>query len=148
MTNEEYNQKALEALHSAEKNHMEYMIDIEEKFKQGRKLLPVLNSYGEKIRHDIFNAWSSISISYTMNKDDDWSISRILWQLIEDIDEIIELNWTVSNMNTHNLSIKASGYRDSPYISIDITVYFKDAATCQIEYVEETTTIKKAIVKC
>ena len=129
MTKEEYNQKALDAIYDIEKNHMEYMMDIEEKFRQCRELLPVLNKYGEKIKHDIFNAWSSVSIIYTMDKDDDWSILRVLWQLIEDIDEIVELKWTVNNMNTKDLSVKASGYTDNPYFSIEIT-------------------IKKAVVKC
>ena len=148
MTKEEYNQRALEVIYNHEKSHQEYMIDVQRKFEICRNLLPCLERYGKNLTHDIFMPWSSLNICYTMNEYDQWSISRTLWQLVEDVDEIVELKWAVSNMDTHNLSIKASGYRDSPYISIDITVYFKDAATCQIKYVEESIITKKAIVKC
>ena len=148
MTKEEYNQRALEIMYNHEKGHQEYMMDVQRKFEICRDLLPCLEKYGVNLTHDIFKPWSSLRICYTMNEYDQWSISRTLWQLIEDIDEVIECEWKVDNMDTDKLAITAYGTKKNHYFSIEVTIFFKEAATCKIEYIEENVTVKKAVVKC
>ena len=146
MTKTEFNQKVIEATDSLLDCYESAFNEMREKFEVAEKFIHKLEIF--KLTHNIFQPYSYINIIYWMSEEDIYPPSRILWQIVEDIDEEAECFWNNALMDADDLKIYISGYTLVRRVPIQITVYFSKSKTCKVEYIEETVPIRRTKVTC
>ena len=146
MTKTEFKQKVIEAHDNLSDICESAFKEMREKFEVAEKIIHKLEM--PRLTHNIFQPFGGINITYWMDEEDIYPPARILWQIVEEIDEEVESNWSDPTMDNDDLTVCISGYTLKYSVMIQITVYFSKAKTCKVEYIEETVPIRRAKITC
>ena len=147
MTKNEFNQKVIAATENLTEIYNSAFERLEDKFKVAEKFINKLNS--PKIICNFDTTWGEIPIYYTMDSKDIYSPLRILWQIVEDIDEEIECAWGDLKIDEYDLELRIHGRAlNNTSTPIKITVFFEKSNTCKIEYFDEKITVKRTKITC